>query len=154
MTITLKSSAFENEERIPDIYTCTGRNISPPLHWDHVPNSTKSFVLIMEDLDTPISVLTHWIIYNIPSDVRKIAEDTPHETMLSDGMMQGRNGVRRIGYMGPCPPFGSHRYRFTIHAINQVIPPDPKMNKKKIQKELKHNILDSSSLIGIYSKKK
>ena len=61
----LSSIAFHNKKEIPDKYTCKGKKISPPLSWKNIPEGTKSYALIMDDLDTPIGVLNHWVLYNI-----------------------------------------------------------------------------------------
>ncbi len=153
MNFELSSVAFKNGEKIPDIYTCKGKNISPPLMWKNVPKDTKSFALIMEDLDTPLGVITHWIIYNIPFKNREIPEDIPHQYKLSDNIIQGRNAMRKIGYMGPCPPWGKHRYIFKLFSLDTILEFNPKMNKKKLMKAIENHILDQSQLIGIYSKK-
>ena len=131
MGFRLVSKAFRNEGKIPDLYTCKGENISPPLMWDDSPDEVKCFALIMEDLDTPLGTLTHWVLYNIPGRNSKLPEDIPHQDCLPDGTLQGKNGMRKTGYLGPCPPFGTHRYKFTLYALDTILKINPKMNKKK-----------------------
>lgn len=149
----LKSPAFDNEGRIPELYTCKGKEISPPLKWMDSPLGTKSFAITMEDLDTPFGVLTHWILYNIPRDTKEIKEDIPHKEYLQDGIIQGKNGLRRNRYLGPCPPRGSHRYMFIIYALDTLLEPNPKVNKKKLLKLIGGHILDKTQITGHYSKK-
>lgn len=110
MNLELKSKAFDHEEKIPDVYTCSGEELSPPLHWENVPEATKSFVLIMDDLDIPIKTLNHWILFNIPGNQKELVEGISSQHPFANGMIQGRNSMRKNEYMGPCPPFGSHRY--------------------------------------------
>ena len=150
--LELSSIVFKNEGRIPDLYSCMGKEISPPLLWKNGPKDTKSFALIMDDLDTPIGILNHWIIYNIPRDKKQLLEDIPHETFLDDDSIQGRNSMRRTGYMGPCPPWGEHRYVFTLYALDTVLDKNPKMNKRKLLKAIEGHVLEQSQIIGIYSK--
>ena len=113
----LSSNAFENEGDIPDLYTCRGKNISPPLGFDNAPEGTRSCSLIMVDLDTPVGTVTHWVVYNIPADFRELTEGIPAGRLLAGGLNQGRNGMFRFGYMGPCPPWGRHRYLFRLFAL-------------------------------------
>jgi hypothetical protein len=112
MAFELYSEAFENEGLIPDIYTCKGKEISPPLNWKNPPDGTKSYSILMQDLDVPFGTITHWILYNIPYAKVQLPEDIPHQNNVSDGILQGKNSIRKIGYMGPCPPFSKHRYIF------------------------------------------
>jgi Raf kinase inhibitor-like YbhB/YbcL family protein len=149
----LYSKVFGNNEEIPDLYTCKGKNISPPLMWKNIPKDTKSFALIMEDLDTPIGVITHWVLYNIPGDKREISEDISHMEKLPDNTFQGMTSMRKIGYMGPCPPWGKHRYIFKLYALDIILEIIPKMSKRKLLKVIKGHVIDQSQLMGIYSKR-
>jgi len=153
MDFVLKSSAFSDQENIPHRYTCTEEEYSPPLFWENIPENTQSFALIMVDLDTPITNLTHWILFNIPSDQTSLPEAVSCQDSFSNNMIQGRNSMRKNDYMGPCPPFGSHRYKFTLYALDTTLENDPNINKKKLMKEIKGHILAETSLIGVYSKK-
>ena len=90
--------------RIQDTHTCWGDNSSPPLTWSGTPLGTESFALIAEDIDHKTGIWVHWILYNIPGDVTKLAEGIPTSTIgLSDGTTQGTNDHKNIGYEGPCP---------------------------------------------------
>jgi Raf kinase inhibitor-like YbhB/YbcL family protein len=153
MAFELYSQAFENEGLIPDIYTCKGKEISPPLGWKNPPEGTKSYAILMEDLDVFFGSITHWVLYNIPFEKSQLPADIPHQNNLADGIFQGKNSMRKIGYMGPCPPFSKHRYIFTIYAVDTILSPDPKMNKKRLIKSINGHILDKANLLGYYSKK-
>lgn len=153
MTFELKSKSFFHNGNIPDRYTCKGEEFSPPLSWDNPPDKTKSYTLIMEDLDTPIMILTHWILYNIPKETTNLPENIANKEQFPNGMVQARNSMRKKEYMSPCPPFGKHRYIFTIYALDVLVEPNPKMNKRKLLKAIEGHILDKSELLGFYSKK-
>jgi Raf kinase inhibitor-like YbhB/YbcL family protein len=153
LSFTLESKAFKHEGMIPDQYTCTGKELSPPLNWKNVPEKTKSFALIMQDLDTPIKALTHWILYNIPSEITSLPEGISTKKPFSNGMIQGRNGMRKNEYMGPCPPFGKHRYKFTLYAIDTLLEENPKMNIKKLLAAMNTHVLAQSELLCVYTKK-
>ena len=153
LSFTLKSKVFKHEEMIPELYTCTGKELSPPLNWDLVPEKTKSFAILMQDLDTPIKALTHWILYNIPSEMTGLPEGVSTQEPFSNGMIQGRNSMRKNEYMGPCPPFGKHRYKFTIYALDTLLEENTKMNKKKLLTAMDSHILAQSDLLCVYAKK-
>ncbi len=154
MHLELLSEAFEAKGDIPALYTCQDKNISPPLSWRNVPDGAKSFSLIVEDPDTPVGTVTHWVIYNIPQDKSELPQAVPHQPDLSDGTIQGRNIKRQNGYMGPCPPWGRHRYYFTLYALDTTLEADPRMTRKKLHRTMKDHILDQASLMGYYAKAK
>ena len=149
----LSSNAFENEGDIPDLYTCRGKNISPPLCFDNAPEGTRSYSLIMVDLDTPVGTVTHWVVHNIPADFRELTEGIPAGRLLAGGLNQGRNGMFRFGYMGPCPPWGRHRYLFRLFALDRMLPSDDALNRRKLLRMMETHILAEASLIGYYPKK-
>mgnify|MGYP006283729295 CR=1 FL=1 len=153
MKFELKSDKFLHNDMIPHRFGCKGKGISPPLRWQGDPKQTKSFALIMQDLDTPLTNLTHWILYNIPSDQTMLSESIPGQETFSNGMIQAKNSMRKNEYMPPCPPFGKHQYVFTLYALDHVLKADPKMNKKKLLKKMNGHILAESELHGFYSKK-
>src|SRR3990172_6846882 len=99
----IKSSAFEENQLIPEIYTCEGDNINPPLEISGVPANAKSLALIMDDPDAPRGTFTHWLMWNIPPDTTKIQEND-----WVEGVEQGLNDGGELGYLGPCPPSGTH----------------------------------------------
>ncbi|MCD6583975.1 MAG: YbhB/YbcL family Raf kinase inhibitor-like protein [Candidatus Omnitrophota bacterium] len=151
--LEVKSSAFNNGEYIPSRYSCDSLNYSPPLEWEDVPPQTKSFVIICDDPDAPFKVWVHWVVYNIPSNRRKLEENIPHQGVLEDGTLQGINDFRRIGYGGPCPPPGAtHRYFFKVYALDTVLDLKEGATKKEVLKKIKGHILDKGELIGLYKR--
>src|SRR5438045_6551482 len=79
------STAFTNEAMIPKKYACNGDNISPPLSWNGIPAGTKSLALIVLDPDAPSGEFVHWVMYNIPSDVKELKENLSKDSKLSNG---------------------------------------------------------------------
>jgi Raf kinase inhibitor-like YbhB/YbcL family protein len=148
--LELTSSAFENQGDIPDLYTCRGKNISPPLSFRSAPAGTKSCALFMVDLDIPIGTITHWVVYNIPADSGELAEALPPGKLLANGLNQGRNGMFRFGYMGPCPPWGRHRYLFRLFALDRTLPTEGALNKRKLLRSVETHILAEAALLGYY----
>ncbi len=149
----LTSSAFENQGDIPDLYTCRGKNISPPLSFRGAPAGTKSCALLMVDLDTPIGTITHWVVYNIPADFGGLNEGITPGKLLANGLNQGRNGMFRFGYMGPCPPWGRHRYLFRLFALDTMIRTPGAISKRKLLCFMEAHILAEAPLLGYYPKR-
>ncbi|MCL6629120.1 MAG: YbhB/YbcL family Raf kinase inhibitor-like protein [Armatimonadetes bacterium] len=149
----LKSNAFDDGGTIPAEYTCDGAGTSPELQWSGVPAETKSLVLISDDPDAPMGTFTHWVMYNIPPDVRSLPKGIPNKPRLDDGSLQGVNSARRIGYTPPCPPSGSHRYIFTIYALDTVLTLEPGANRSQVDKAMEGHILAEGKLMGRYARR-
>ena len=143
------SNAFENEKVIPPKYTCDGSDISPLLLWDDVPGNTKSFVLIVDDPDAPHGTWDHWILFNIPNNVRKLSENI---SALPEGTREGKNSWDKTGYGGPCPPSGVHRYFFKLYALDSVLTLNNGANKTEILDAMKNHIIGEASLLGKYER--
>lgn len=154
MAIEIKSSAFKNNEMIPSVYTCDGKDISPPLAWSEPPAGTKSFALINDDPDAPVGTWDHWLIYNIPAAERGLSENMPRDAQLKNGAKQGKNGWGRAGYGGPCPPSGVHRYFFKLYALDTELSLPAGAAKQQLESAMKGHILAQTQLIGKYTRKK
>jgi len=152
MALTV-SSLFQEGGKIPAKYTCDGEDISPPLRWSEPPVETQSFALIVDDLDAPGGVFTHWVLFNVPSDSRELPEAVPVQAQLSNGALQGKNDFGGIGYGSPCPPPGSsHRYRFTLYALSQPLDSKAGASNKQIADAMQGHILAQGQLIGVYQR--
>jgi len=152
MEIKIKSSAFENEDMIPSKYTCDGNDISPPLQWDAIPDGTKSIALISDDPDAPMGTWVHWVLFNLPADTTELTENIPPDENLPGGTGQGTNDFRRIGYGGPCPPGGTHRYFFKIYALDAELDLPAGARKKDLLKAMEGHIVGQGQLIGKYKR--
>lgn len=146
------SSAFTEGSVIPARYSCDGRDISPPLEWKDVPAGAKSLALISDDPDAPARTWVHWVIYNIPPDVKKFEEDMPREKEFKNGMRQGNNDWSKIGYGGPCPPSGTHRYYFKLYALDAVLDLKPGATNTRLVQAMQGHILAEAQLMGKYSR--
>lgn len=144
----LTSPAFEHNGNIPSKYTCDGENISPPLEWSEIPENTKSFVLIVDDPDAVGGkTFDHWINFNISDGARKIEEN-------SSLGIQGLTGFGTLGYGGPCPPSGKHRYVFKLYALDTKLHLNEGASKEQIEQAMAGTILEQAELIGLYERKK
>lgn len=142
----LSSPSFENGGSIPTKYTKNGENISPPLIFSNVPENAKSLVLIMDDPGGPFITFVHWLVWNIPPNTVKILEG---ETIIYP---QGNNTLRKHGYVGPCPPFGTHRYFFKLYALDKTIDLEPGANKKRLERAISKHIIVEAQMIGTVKK--
>lgn len=154
VTIQITSPAFKDGELMPPKYTCDGEDISPPLEWSGVPENAKSIVIICDDPDAPMGTWVHWVIYDIPPSLRSLQEGVPTERTLQNGAKQGKNDFGNIGYGGPCPPSGTHRYFFKIYALDVQLNLPPGMTKKEIEKAMAGHVLASGQIIGKYKRTK
>jgi Raf kinase inhibitor-like YbhB/YbcL family protein len=154
MEIKITSPAFEEGGMIPSRYTCDGEDISPPLQWEGVPEGTMSIALISDDPDAPMGTWVHWVVYNIPPDKTELAENFGDDETLPDGTRQGLNSFRNIGYGGPCPPSGTHRYFFKIYAVDKIIDVVSIADKPTLLKAMEGHILGQGRLMGKYARKK
>ena len=152
--IQIKSSAFENTEMIPSKYTCDDEDISPPLSWNGIPEGAKSLALISDDPDAPMGTWVHWVVYNIPSSEKGFQENLPKDKKLSNGTLQGITDFKRIGYGGPCPPSGVHRYYFKLYALDTKLNLEPGITKEQLLKAMESHVLAQAELMGRYTRKK
>ncbi|MEO0255192.1 MAG: YbhB/YbcL family Raf kinase inhibitor-like protein [candidate division WOR-3 bacterium] len=152
--IIIKSSEFGYGEMIPVKYTCDGENISPPLEWEKIPEETKSFVLICDDPDAPMGTWDHWILFNIPKDVKKLSPGIQPLEKLENGAIHGKNSWGKLGYGGPCPPYGTHRYFFKIYALDTILDLKPGATKKEVLKAMEGHIIGYGELMGKYKRTK
>lgn len=152
MTTTMKSSAFEEGGTIPSKYTCDGKDVSPQLAWSSIPEGTKSLALICDDPDAPMGTWVHWVVYNLPPDMEELAEALPAQKSFENGSRQGINDFRKIGYGGPCPPGGTHRYYFKLYALDTVLDLEAGATKKQLLAAMEGHILARAQLMGKYKR--
>lgn len=141
------SSAFSEGQKIPQKYSCDGENISPPLSILDVPANSVSLVLIMDDPDAPAGTWVHWLVWNIDPNVKDITEGaTP------SGSVSGTTSFGDVGYGGPCPPSGQHRYFFKLYALNSKIDLKEDAKVENLTQAMKNHLIQETSLMGVYSR--
>lgn len=146
--LTVTSTAFNDGDKIPAKYTCDGADVSPQLAWTGTPTGTKSFVVICDDPDAPGGTFVHWVIFNIPATLAGLDENIPKQGTLANGSRQGRNDMGRIGYDGPCPPRGTHRYFYKVYALDIKLGLAAGATKAQVVNAMKGHILAQGELIG------
>lgn len=157
MTFEITSPAFRHMGAIPALYTCEGKNISPPLAWKNLPKGTKSLVLIVDDPDAPDLAAPkftwiHWVLCNIPPKTTGLAEGAGNRPAEA-GMLEGLSSWNRGGYGGPCPPIGTHRYFFKLYALDTVLDDLLSPLKAEVEAAMQGHILGQAVLIGTYKKR-
>ncbi len=151
-TIQLQSSAFTANASIPEEYTCDGKDHSPALSWNTLPAQTQSLVLIVDDPDAPGGTFVHWVLYNLSPQTTQLPAGIAPSPQGPENSIQGKNGFGRIGYRGPCPPSGQHRYFFKIYALDQKLELKPGAKKRDVILAIKDHIIATGELIGQYSR--
>ncbi len=151
--MNLTSSAFSPGGAIPKQFTCEGPDISPEFSWTDIPKETKCFVLIVHDPDAPkANGFTHWVVYNIPPTVNRIQENAPKNPSVPGLGLQGRNDSGKVGYMGPCPPSGSHRYFARLYALRTELDLKPGATYREVISAMEGKIIGQAELMGTYAK--
>lgn len=150
----IASSVFENGEKIPSRHTCEGANVSPALSWREVPLEAKSLVLIVDDPDAPDPAAprmtwVHWLLYNLPATDGGLPEAV---AALPAGTLEGTNDWKRIGYGGPCPPIGRHRYFHKLYALDTLLPDLGQPDKPRLLAAMVGHILAEAECVGTYQK--
>jgi len=149
MPLELTSSVFRDGEPIPRKYTCDGEDISPLLRWSDPPQDTSSFALVADDPDAPVGTWVHWVLFNLPAETSELPEAIATDGELPDGSRHGENGWGRLGYGGPCPPRGTHRYFFKLYALDAVLDLASGASKKELLQAMEGHILGQTELVGV-----
>ena len=147
--LEITSPAFLHLKTIPQKYTSDGENVSPTLQWDKIPPETKQLALICHDPDAPLPFgFTHWTIYNIPSDVRAIAEAEGNK------YTEGLNTSGSNGYTGPAPPegHGVHHYYFWLYALDRALDLKAGLSRKELLEAISDYVIAQARLVGIYER--
>ncbi len=152
MTFEITSAAFAHKESIPVKYSCDGEDISPPLGWGDPPEGTRSLALICDDPDAPVGTWVHWVLYNLPVETRSLPEAVPPDADLADGSRHGQNSWRQLGYGGPCPPSGTHRYFFKLYALDTNLDLASGASKAQLLEAMEGHIQGQAELMGTYSR--
>ena len=149
-SIPVASSSFANNDRIPEKFTCNGAGLSPDIQLPSPPAGTKSYLLVMDDPDARGFV--HWLLYNIPADVRDIPVGASSRKALPAGAAEGENSASYTGYFGPCPPGSSpHHYVFRLYALDTDFKLPAGRTRKQLADTVKGHILAEGSTTGLYT---
>jgi len=146
VALEITSPSFRNDGYIPVKFSCEGENVSPALSVKNIPSQAVSLAIVVEDPDAPNGTFTHWIAWNIEP-----LGNIPEKSMQG---IQGKNSKGNNGYMGPCPPKGTHHYHFKIYALNAKLSLPEGSTKKQLLEAMNDHIIGSGELVGLYEKTK
>ncbi len=150
----ITSTAFADKGEIPSVHTCEGRDIAPALQFSGVPAGARSLALIVDDPDAPDPAApkmtwVHWVVY----DIAPGAAGLPDGGALPAGARDGLNDWKRIGYGGPCPPVGRHRYFFKLYALDSSLSFAHPPTKQQLEQAMKGHVLAHAELVGTYARR-
>ncbi len=150
MTLQIASSAFDEGGAIPAKYTCSGDQTIPPLAWSGVPHDAASLALIVDDPDAPSGTFVHWVLYGIPTAVTAVSEGGP----APSGSIDGTNGAKKTGYLGPCPPKGRgpHHYHFKLYALDGGFSLAPSATEDALVKAMGGHVLARGETVGTFER--
>jgi Raf kinase inhibitor-like YbhB/YbcL family protein/uncharacterized protein (TIGR00297 family) len=153
MSLTLSITAFTNGGKIPKDLTCDGANLSPAASWSGTPSGARSLALIVEDPDAPGRTFTHWVLYNLPPALTRLASGQPKTASLTGVGLQGRNDFRHTYFDGPCPPAGKpHRYYFRLYALDIDPVFAAGFDAAQLKKAMQGHILAQGEWMGTYGR--
>jgi Raf kinase inhibitor-like YbhB/YbcL family protein len=113
----LSSPEFSEHGSIPRRYTCDGDDVSPPLAWSGAPGDAAAMAFIVDDPDA--GGFVHWVVFDMTASAS--GSLSAGWATSPDAPPQGTNAFGRVGYGGPCPPSGTHRYVFRLLALGQAL---------------------------------
>jgi Raf kinase inhibitor-like YbhB/YbcL family protein len=161
--LIVRSPAFLDNGTIPDRFTCqaagsaAGKSgvgeagTSPPLMIAAVPPATKTLAIMADDADAPLGFV-HWIAFNIPPDLLQIPEGAGSAPALQRGGISGVNDFGSSAYAGPCPPAGTHHYRFHIYALDTQLSLPAGATKQQLSAAASGHVIAEGVLTGTYSR--
>jgi len=140
----ISSPAFENNAEMPVSFTCLGDGHNPPLSISEVPGDAAALALVTIDPDAPSGEFVHWLAWNIDRNTTLIDEGLPPPMSL-----EGQNSLGKVGYVAPCPPSGTHHYRFQLYALDKELELDENTTKDELVRAMTGHIIDEAELVGL-----
>jgi Raf kinase inhibitor-like YbhB/YbcL family protein len=145
----LVSSNFENGKEIPNRHSKDGGNVSPALEWSGIPDRARSLALMVDDPDAPQGTFVHWLLCGLSPESDGLPEGAGSSPPR--GVRGGRNGFGEIGYGGPKPPSGTHRYFFHLYALDKELDLPQGFDRQKMESAMREHILATAELFGVYT---
>ncbi len=157
--LTVTTTGFPDGGLIPARHAQSGRDVSPALSWSGAPDSTRSFVLLVHDVDAAQGDGTddalHWLVWNIPGTATALPEGVPSGAQLADGMRQ----ISMSGpyFRGPAAPASgpAHHYLFELYALDtslnvQPTAMSPALTREAVLRAMSGHVRAKGTLVGLY----
>lgn len=148
-TLAVTSDAFAQGRQIPREHTCHGDDVSPPLAVKDLPEGARALAVVVQDPDAPRRVFTHWTAWNIPAANTLLERGVD---IVALGGVEGKNDFGSIGYRGPCPPSGTHRYTFRVFALREPLDLEPGAHVLDVWKALERDALAWGEVTGTFTR--
>jgi Raf kinase inhibitor-like YbhB/YbcL family protein len=150
MAFTLSSPEFVGGGDIPRQFTCDGQNMPPHLTWSGAPPGLRSYALVMDDPDAPAGTFTHWVVFDIPAARTDLPSGPPSDAVG----VSGKNSRGQLGYTGPCPPSGTHRYFFRLFALDvPTLGLAAGASRQQVENAIATHTIGTAELMGRYSRR-
>lgn len=149
----LSSPSFEDGGVLPARFTCDAENRSPALVWTAPPAGTRSLLLAVLDPDAPdpdwpLRTWVHWVVADLPPLKGGLYEGA---AQLPERAVAGTNDSGGLGWTGPCPPVGVHRYQFHLFALDTLLRPQAPPDWRELwPAALPGHVIAESRLTGLY----
>ena len=167
--MTLTSTSMKDGERIPvrlggddqkrtcsprnpAICPCPGKNVSPQLAWHNAPAATRSFAILMYDIDGQYGAgVSHWVAYNIAPTTTELKEG---DGTQGTGFTGGAGTRGNSNYIGPCPPQGDgpHHYLITLMATDLEPTLAAGLTRDQFLAAAKGHLLTSATIGGLFAR--
>lgn len=155
IAITVSSPAFASNGTIPERFANTrfpaGRNVSIPLNWSMGPQGTRSYVIAMIDRSPVAHSWVHWLVVDIPPEVRSFPEGASRTPEMPEGARELMNTSGSLGYAGPVPPqeTGEHIYEVTVFALDtDALDVSADADWQYVSAVMQDHVLASGSVMG------
>jgi hypothetical protein len=145
--LEISSGDFSAGGSIPRRFTCEGKNDNPNIKIDGAPERTRTFALILDDRDAPGGKFTHWLVWNIPRETKEFTRGS-----VPNRVQQGVNDFGKVGYSGPCPTSGEHRYTFHLYALDTELKLSPKAHRRDVDTAIAGHILGEAKIMARYAR--
>jgi Raf kinase inhibitor-like YbhB/YbcL family protein len=149
----VRSSAFEDGGTIPIRFTSHGQNVQPDFRITGAPDTAKSFVIIMHDIEVALGGnpddVTHWVAFNIPSP------NIP-EGKLPEGSVTGNNIQNKPVYMGSGAPLKDrfHHYVWEFYALNSTLDVPAGATREQVTQAMRGKVVAKAAYVGRYANAK
>ncbi len=156
-SLNVTSSLFQEGQTIPKSAAHSaagGQNVSPDLHWEGVPDGTRSIAVTCYDPDAPTTVgFVHWVLFNLDSSTRDLPVGAGSSGKNPGGSVLGFTdwGVSEYGGMAPPPGDRPHRYQFTVYALDiPGLGSGPTTTYALFRFQIRGHVLAQGTLTGLF----